>query len=164
MKQSKFTCKTLHIKASRSFLGLFLLYVLIFSPGCTMTPVNQNEADSKFKNSEFLGQLELQEKTQIIDVELNKLTDHSQDQPNDKTLLSEDILDLISYELNLNHHEKELAVRYQIDWLLSNPEYLKSVLQKSEPYIYYVHKKIKQNDLPWAVSYTHLTLPKKRIV
>ncbi len=42
-----------------------------------MTSVNQNESDSEFKNSEFLGQLELQEKTQIIDLELNKLTVHS---------------------------------------------------------------------------------------
>ena len=148
MKQSKFTCKTSHIKASRSFLGLFLLCVLIFSPGCTMTSVNQNESDSEFKNSEFPDQLELQEKTQIIDVEPDKLNDHSQDQQSDKTPLNEDILDLISYELNLNHHEKEPAVKYQIDWLLSNPVYLKNVLQKSEPYIHYIHKKIKQNDFP----------------
>ena len=26
--------------------------------------------------------------------------------------------------------------------------YLKNVLQKSEPYIHYIHKKIKQNDFP----------------
>ena len=126
MKQSKFTCKTFHIKASESFLGLFLLCVLIFSPGCTMTSVNQNESGLEFKNSELPDQLELQERTQIIDVKPDKLNDHSQDQQSDKTSLNEDILDLISYELNLNHHEKEPAVKYQIDWLLSNPVYLKT--------------------------------------
>ena len=47
MKQSKFTCKTYHIKASRSFLGLFLLCVLIFSNGCTITSMDQNESDSE---------------------------------------------------------------------------------------------------------------------
>ena len=113
-----------------------------------MTSVNQNESDSEFKNSEFPDQSELQEKINIIDVEPDKLNDHSQDQQSDKTPLNEDILDLISHELNLNHHEKEPAVKYQIDWLLSNPVYLKNVLQKSEPYIHYIHKKIKQNDFP----------------
>ena len=88
MKQSKFTCKTFHIKASRSFLGLFLLCVLIFSNGCTITSMDQNESDS-----EFPDQLELQEKTQIIDVEPDKLNDHSQNQQSDKTPLNEDILD-----------------------------------------------------------------------
>ena len=44
----------------RSFLGLFLLCVLIFSNGCTITSMDQNESDSEFKNSEFPDQFELQ--------------------------------------------------------------------------------------------------------
>ena len=59
--------------------------------------MDQNESDSEFKNSEFPDQLELQKKTQIIDVEPDKLNDHSQNQQSDKTPLNVDILDLISY-------------------------------------------------------------------
>ena len=63
-----------------------------------MTSVNQNESDSEFKNSEFPDQSELQDKINIIDVEPDKLNDHSQDQQSDKTPLKEDNLDLNSHE------------------------------------------------------------------
>ena len=41
--------------------------------------------------------------------------------------LETDMLNIISKELSLSHFENEPLVKNQIEWLLKNPNYLKSV-------------------------------------
>ena len=58
--------------------------------------------------------------------------------------LETDILNIISKELSLSHFENEPLVKNQIEWLLKNPNYLKSVFERSKPYLFYIYSKIRE--------------------
>lgn len=60
----------------------------------------------------------------------------------------EDIWTRMRQGFALNHHQDNARVQAELKWFLRHPQYLKRVVNRAEPYLYYVLSEIEDRKLP----------------
>lgn len=136
--------KTLLPKTLKTLKNLLTIFLLMTIVGCSSFI---EERSLVIESNQYPESSNLQTKSEnVAKIKQHKppivIADASEN------YLETDILNIISKELSLFHFENEPLVKNQIEWLLKNPNYLKSVFERSKPYLFYIYSKIREKNLP----------------
>ena len=135
-------------------LNIKSLFLILLLSGCQIVEVTNNE------DFELIPDLSVPMNEEIVENDEITLIDIVE--PSEPEIKS--IWEVLKDEALIREYEIDDLTLYYMNQHLQNVDLFENYLKNSYYFLYYVLEELQRNNLPVAVSYTHLTLPTNREV